>query len=183
MSDTDGVTVVESLPVPTGKKKRGRESATDMIRSLVVVFLLVVPLWFFGQAAPSEKKHIRPVDATGAFRDFQADTAGPVPTSIPRGWVINVQSYDSQVLRVGYVLGEHYAEFSGAVGTSFLSDESGKAQKVSSVQINGAAWDVLESADAHESLVRTVGKVTVLVGGIRETATQEELQLLAATVH
>jgi hypothetical protein len=173
--------VVESPPVPTGKKKRGRESARDMLLSLGVVFLLVVPLWFFGQAPPQDSKTIRPVDASGAFRDFAAATQGPVPAT-PKGWVVNVQAYDGGVVRVGYVLGERYAEFSGAIGTTFLEDATGKGKKVSTVDVNGVPWDIYESSDAHESLVRTFGKVTVLVGGVRETATQAELEVLAATV-
>jgi hypothetical protein len=181
VSDDGGVPVVESPPVPTGKKKRGRESARDMLLSLGVVFLLVVPLWFFGQASPSDSKSIRPVDAAGALTDFARDTQGPVPTT-PQGWVVNVQAYDGGVVRVGYVLGERYAEFSGAVGTAFLADATGKGKKVSSLDINGVPWDVYESADAHESLVRAFGNVTVLVGGVRETATQDELQVLAATI-
>jgi hypothetical protein len=181
VSDDGGVPVVESPPVPTGKKKRGRESARDMLLSLGVVFLLVVPLWFFGQASPQDSKRIRPVDASGAFQDFVRDTQGPVPTT-PKGWVVNVQAYDGGVVRVGYVLGERYAEFSGAKGTTFLEDATGKGRKVSTLDVNGVPWDVFESADAHESLVRTVGDVTVMVGGVRETATQDELRLLAETV-
>jgi hypothetical protein len=168
--------------VPTGKKKRGRESAQDMLLSLGAVFLLVIPLWFFGQASPQDSKRIRPVDASTAFHDFAAETSGPVPSEIPQGWVINVQAYDRGVIRVGYVLGERYTEFAGAVGTSFLSEATGKGQKVSTVNIAGVPWDVYESADAHESLVRTFGTVTVLVGGVRETATQDELEILAATI-
>lgn len=181
MSDNGGVPVVESPPVPTGKKKRGRESARDMLLSLGVVFLLVVPLWFFGQASPKDSKAIRPVDASGALHDFATDTHGPVPTT-PRGWITNVQAYGGGVVRVGYVLGKRYAEFSGAIGTTFLADATGNAKKVSTVDVKGVPWDIYESADAHESLVRSFGKVTVLVGGIRETATQAELEVLAATI-
>jgi hypothetical protein len=152
-----------------------------MLLSLGVVFLLVVPLWFFGQASPKDSKTIRPVDASGAFQDFSRDTHGPVPTT-PKGWVTNVQAYDGGVLRVGYVLGERYTEFSGAIGTTYLAEATGKGKKVSTVDVNGAPWDIYESADAHESLVRTFGAVTVLVGGVRETATQDELEVLAATV-
>jgi len=182
MTDTGGVTVVESRPAAAGKKKkRGRETALDMVRSLAIVFLLVIPLWFFGQSSPQDSKRIRPVDPAGALKDFVTDTGGPVP-STPNGWVVNVRAYDGGVVRVGYVLGEHYTEFAGAVGTSFLEDATGKARQVGTVDVGGLTWLDYRSADGHESLVRTVGRATVLVGGVREDATQDELKTLAATV-
>ena len=181
MTDTGVVMVAESPQVPTGKNKRGRESALDMVRSLAVVFLLVVPLWFFGQASPNDSKKIRPVDPDGALRAFVVDTGGPVP-STPAGWVVNVRSYDDGVIRVGYVVGEHYLEFSGARGAAFLDAATGKAKPGSAVDVDGVAWRAYVSADGHESLVHTVGKVTVLVGGIREDASLDELKTLAATV-
>jgi hypothetical protein len=153
-----------------------------MVRSLAVVFLLVVPLWFFGQSSPSDSKRIRPVDPTEAFQAFAQDTHGPVPTAKPAGWVVNVRAYDGSVVRVGYVLGDHYLEFSGAVGPSFLDVATGKAKPVGTVDVGGVAWQDYTSADGHESLVRTVGRVTVLVGGVREDATQDELKTLAALV-
>jgi hypothetical protein len=183
MTDTGVVPVAPSppAPAPTAKKKRGRENALDMVRSLAVVFLVVIPLWFFGQSSPGDSKSFRPIDPTPALHDFATDSGGPVPHT-PSGWRVNVQAYDAGVVRVGYVVGEHYAEFFGGVGPGFLGDATGKGKQVSTVQINGATWAIYESADAHESLVRSVGKATVLVGGIRETATQDELQALAATI-
>ena len=182
MTDTCGVTVVESPPVPTGKKKRGRETALDMVRSLAVVFLVVLPLWFFGQSSPGDSKRIRPVDPTEALQAFAQDTRGPVPSATPRGWIVNVARYDGGTLRVGYVLGDHYLEFSGAQGTSFLDAETGKAKPVGTVDIAGVAWQDYRSADGHESLVRTIGSATIVVGGVREDATLAELRTLAATV-
>lgn len=181
MTDTVGVTVVEATR-PTGKNKRGRESALDMVRSLAVVFLLVVPLWYFGQASPGDSKRIRPVDPSAALQDFVKATGGPVP-STPSGWTPNVQAYEGGVLRVGYVEGEHYTEFLGGLGTQFVPNATGKGSKVGTVVVNGADWDILESADAHESLVRAFGRVTIVIGGFRETATQHELEVLASTIN
>ncbi len=182
MTDTGTVSVAESPPLPSGRKKRGREDALDMVRSLAVVFLLVLPLWFFGQSSPGDSKRIRPVDPTEAFHAFAQDTGGPVPSGTPAGWVVNVRAYDGSVLRVGYVLGDRYLEFSGAVGTAFLDDATGKAAQVGTVDVGGVTWRDYASADGHESLVRTTGRVTVLVGGLRENATRAELVALAALV-
>ncbi|MGZ6792681.1 MAG: DUF4245 family protein [Mycobacteriales bacterium] len=176
------MTVVETTrPLPGAKKRRGRETALDMLRSLGVVFLLVVPLWFFGQASPGDSKRIRPVDPSEALKAFASDTRGPVPTT-PAGWVPNVQSLDGGVVRVGYVVGGRYLEFSGAQGTDFLEGATGRAKPVGTVDVQGTPWQDWTSPDGHESLVRTVGRVTVLVGGVRETATRAELVELAATV-
>lgn len=182
MTDTGGVTVVEAPPARAAKKKRGRESVLDMVRSLGVVFLLVIPLWFFGQSSPSDSKRIRPVDPTEALQAFAQDTHGPVPSGTPATWVVNIARYDGGTLRIGYVLGDHYLEFAGAAGTAFLEEETGKGKAVGTVDVGGVAWQDYRAADGHESLVRTVGDATVLVGGVRENATLAELKTLAATV-
>ena len=180
MTDDGGVTVTAAPPAGA-KSRRGRETALDMVRSLAVVFLLVVPLWFFGQASKEDSKRIRPVDPTEALHAFAAQTGGPVP-STPAGWVVNVKDYGGGVVRVGYVLGDHYTEFQGATGTGFLEDATGRGKPVGTVDVAGTPWQSWESQDGHQSLVRTVGKVTVLVGGVRENADLAELEKLAATV-
>ena len=162
--------------------KRGRETATDMLRSLAVVLAVVVPLWFFGQASPSDSRRIRPVNPAAALAAFVQDTHGPVPSATPAGWVPNVAVEGAGRVRVGYVLGEHYAEFAGGSGPGFLDDASGKATDSGSVDVQGVVWRDYRSADGQESLVRTVGMVTVLVGGVRENATRAELEALAAMV-
>ena len=181
MTDTGGVTVTDRPQAAPAKKRRGRETVLDMVRSLGVVFLLVIPLWFFGQASPQDSKRIRPVDPADALHAFAQDTHGPVPHT-PGGWVVNVARYEGSTVRIGYVVGDHYAEFAGANGTAFLAEESGKATPIGVVDVKGVSWQDLRSADGHESLVRTVGGVTVLVGGVRENASSTELRTLAATV-
>ena len=157
-------------------KKRGRETALDMVRTLVVVFAVVLPLWFFGQASPGDSKKIRPVDPRSAYTAFQQDTHGPVLSSTPGGWTCTVRDYTSGgVIRVGYVRGDSYAEFSGATGTSFLDVATGKATRVGTVDVDGTPWQSWENPAGKQSLVLTRGAVTVLVGGVRETATQAEL--------
>jgi hypothetical protein len=182
MTDTGGVTVTDTPPAPTpAKNRRGRETALDMVRSLGVVFLLVLPLWFFGQASPSDGKRIRAVDPTEVLQAFVQDTRGPVPTT-PASWTVNVARYDGGTARIGYVLGDHYTEFAGARGASFLEQEAGKGKVVGAVDVGGVTWQDYRANDGHESLLRTVGQVTVLVGGVRGTSTLDELKTLAATV-
>jgi hypothetical protein len=165
-------------------KKRGRETALDMVRTLAIVFAVVLPLWFFGQASPGDSKRIRPVDPTEAYAAFAADTHGPVPASTPLRWTCNVQEYTSGgVLRVGYVLDHRYLEVSGARGTAFLADETGNAGKVGTVDVNGVRWESWKNAAGAQSLVLRLGNVTVLVGGVRETASPSDLETFAQLLH
>jgi hypothetical protein len=163
--------------------KRGRETALDMVRTLLVVFALVVPMWFFGRSSPGDEKRIRPVDPREAYSSFVADTHGPVLAVTPTGWTCNVRSYESGgVLRVGYVHDDDYVEFSGAQGTDFLPEATGHASRVGTVHVDGVTWQDYRDAAGHQSLVRTSNGVTVLVGGVRETATTDELRTFAALV-
>ena len=164
-------------------KRRGLETALDMVRTLLVVFAVVLPLWFFGRSSPGDSKRIRPVDPTAAYTAFVRDTHGPVPSSTPTGWTCTVRVYDEDgLLRVGYVEGDHYLEFAAAKGTAFLAEETGHGALVGTVPVNGVAWKDYRSADGHRSLVLTRAGVTVLVGGVRETATDDQLLELARLV-
>jgi hypothetical protein len=163
--------------------KRGRETALDMVRTLLVVFALVVPMWFFGRSSPGDAKRIRPVDPREAYSSFVADTHGPVLATAPSGWTCTVRAYEvGGVLRVGYVHDNDYVEFSGARGTAFLPDATGHASRVGAVDVDGVTWQDYRDHDGHQSLVRTSNGVTVLVGGVRETATEDELEAFARLV-
>jgi hypothetical protein len=165
------------------QKKRGRETALDMVRTLAVVFAVVVPLWFFGQSSPGDSKSIRPVDPTEAYAAFAQDTHGPVLAATPAGWTCTVRVYDeSGLLRVGYVKGDSYLEVAGAKGEGFLVDETGHGRKVGTVDVGGTAWQSWENDAGAQSLVLTREGVTVLVGGVRETSTQQQLVDFAAAL-
>jgi hypothetical protein len=181
MTDNGGVTLTDTPPAAPPKSRRGRETVFDMFRTLALVFALVIPLWFFGQASPSDSKKIRPVDPTELFHAFARDTGGPVPAQLA-GWVINVQASENGIARVGYVRAHGYMEWQGASGTGFLEDATGKGRQVGTVVVGGVTWQRWSSGQGQTSLVRTFGKATVLVGGIRETASLEQLESLAALV-
>lgn len=155
-----------------------------MVRTLAVVFALVIPLWFFGQSSPGDSKKIRPVDSSQAYRAFTAQTHGPVPSGLPAGWVCTVRDYLTVpgVLRVGYVHRDHYVEFVGGVGMAFVPDATGRAVRTGTVDVGETVWQDYLSPDGQESLLLTRGGVTVLVGGQRETASQAELVALARLI-
>lgn len=173
--------MTDAPPAVPLKKRRGRETALDMVRTLAVVFALVVPLWFFGQASPSDSKAIRPIDPTETYKDYRAVTGGPAP-STPAGWTPNVQAYEGEVARVGYVHRKHYMEWQGSTGTGWVYDATGKGTKTGTVLVAGAVWQRWEDGSGHVSLVRSFGKATSLVGGVREVASLDELESLAATI-
>ena len=164
-------------------KKRGRETALDMLRTLAVVFALVIPLWYFGQASPGDSKRIRPVDPTAAYTAFAQLTHGPVLTATPAGWTCTVRVLsDGGVLRVGYVHDDSYLEVSGAEGTDFLTEETGHGQRVGTVQVGETAWESWKNRDGAQSLVLRRDDVTMLVGGVRENSTEDELVTFASAL-
>ena len=167
--------------VPPSKKRRGRETALDMVRTLAVVFALVIPLWFFGQASPKDSKTIRPVDPTETYRDFRSVTGGPVPAT-PAGWTPNVQAYEGEVARVGYVKGKHYMEWQASTGTEWVYDATGRGKQTGSTDVGGVSWQTWSDGSGNLSLVRSFGKVTELVGGVRQTGSLSDLKVLAATI-
>lgn len=169
-----------AVPAPA-KKRRGRETALDMVRTLVVVFALVVPMWFFGQASPKDSRAIRPVDPTETYRDFRALTGGPVP-STPAGWTPNVQAYEGEVARVGYVKGKHYMEWQASTGTAWVYDATGKGKQTGTITVADTQWQTWSDGSGNTSLVRTFGKVTELVGGVRQSGDVSDLEALAATI-
>lgn len=176
---------VTTAPAPAARR-RGREGAVDMIRSLSVVMLLVVGLWFFGQASPSDRHPLRAVDPTSQYRDFGRGHPGvPVPAAAPAGWTANVATYDAEtgLLRVGYVVArEAYAEFAAGTGPAFVAEQTARGARVGTVDVGGTAWEQRRTADGHESLVRVVRDVTLVVGGAREKASPAQLVALAAEV-
>lgn len=152
-----------------------------MLRTLGVVFALVLPLWYFGQASPQDSKAIRPVDPAPVLSAYRSATGLPVPAA-PTGWTVNVARAEEGTVRIGFVRDESYAEFTGGSGPAFLETYAGKGAADGTVDVAGVRWEVYRATDGKESLVRRVGEQIQLVGGVRETATRAELLSLAATV-
>lgn len=174
-----------TAPAPAApKKRRGRETVLDMIRTLAIVFALVLPMYLFHQGGPGSRKEIRAVDPTEALALVRTDLAAPVPSSTPAGWtatVVDTQTTEG-VARVGYVVGDHYVEFSASRGDAFLLEATGRASRVGVDEVSGVAWQLYRNPSGAESLVLRRGPATVLVGGVRETATRAELETLARLV-
>jgi hypothetical protein len=165
-------------------RKRGRESAADMVRSLGLVLLVVVGVWFFARAPHADEKTIRVVDPTSDVQAFSAAVPGVVvPRDLPTGWRTTVSRYEpeSGLLRVGWVTpAGHYAEYAAAPhpAEGFLADITGEAPQADAVDIDGVSWTQYRQGEAI-SLVHRYGTTTVVLGTLRATATLDELRVLA----
>lgn len=173
--------------IESPKKKRGRESALDMVRSLGLVLIVVIAAWWLAQPNKEDKQEIRVIDSSASVQALLREAPGtPVPTT-PVGWKPTVDDADADnSLRLGYVTpDDQYLEYAVSTSSSpdFLADITGKGAKVGDFTIDGVTWEqyAAQGGDAV-SLVRTVGSATVVVGGLRETSSLEDIRTLAATV-
>ena len=171
------------------KKKRGRETAGDMVRSLGLVMLMVVGIWWLAQPPDSDEKRLRVVDPASSVSSFAAaQPTVPVPGALPDRWRPNVATVGAEpdTLRVGWVTpSEEYAEYaaSSAPADEFVAAVTGpKAQRLEPVLVAGAPWDSYRDEDGSLSLVRSYGAVTVVVGTARATASVDELRVLAESL-
>ena len=168
------------------KSRRGRETALDMFRSIGLIMLIVIPIWFLAQPPGSDAKKIRVVDPTADIRAYtQAAPGVPVPGALPTGWRATSSTLEPGALRIGWVTpAGQYAEYdsSTAPAGQFLPEATGQGRQVGTFRIAGVDWQQYSDGDGHTSLVQQRAGGTVVVGGLRETSTLEELRALAASV-
>lgn len=177
------------VEVETPKKKRGRETATDMVRSLGLVVLVIIPVWFLAKAPASDEAEIRVVDPTGPISAFATDVpAAPVPGQLPERWRATSATYagGDRTLRVGWVTPEEqYAEYAASTGPrqefveSLVGEETEAAEPV---VVDGVEWEQRVEADGSRSLVGAFGSTTVVVGTQRATASLAELRVLLGSL-
>jgi hypothetical protein len=177
--------VSTQVPQSTPKKKRGRETARDMILSLGLVFAAVVPVWYFAQAPDSDEQELREVDPAGSIDAFAADQPGvPVPRALPDAWRATSATYGGgdRSLRVGWVTPTtQYAEYSASNDEreEFLDATVGEeVEQLASLTVDGEEWEQLREPDGSLSLTRTYGTTTVVLGTKRATAPLAELEVL-----
>ena len=176
-------------PGAGAKKKRGRESAADMVRSLGLVILVILPVWFFAKAPASDEAVLREVDPTAAISQFATDVPdAPVPDELPESWRATSASYTGveRTLRVGWVTPtDQYAEYAATTGDrdEFLETIVGEdADPAGQVDADGRAWESFVDPDGSTSYVGSYGDATVVVGTRRATATEDELAVLLGSL-
>lgn len=171
------------------KKPRGRETAGDMVRSLGLVLVGVLAIWFLAQPPDSDEQRIRVVDPAPALSDFaEANPAAPVPGFLPAQWrpTSSNLSRGPDTLRVGYVTpSERYAEYAASTAPreEFLPELTGSGtRRLDPVEVAGGTWEQYEDEDGSLSLVRAYGPVTVVLGSKRASAPLVELRTLAESL-
>lgn len=180
----------DTAPPPAPKKKRGRESVGDMVRSLSLVLLGVVVVWWFAQAPASDEAELRVVDPSGDLAAFASDVPEtPVPTGLSEQWrATSSTRTGASLLRVGYVTpAGQYAEYAAATeADGFVPEitgfETDGGRQLEPVDVDGVAWDQYRDSDGSLTLVRSFGPVTVVAGTTRATASQEELVALVRSL-
>jgi hypothetical protein len=170
-------------------KKRGRETTGDMFRSLGVVLLFVVLLWFLAQPPDSDEQEIRVIDPAGDVAAFAADVpTAPVPTGLPEQWRATSATVlrEPSGLRVGYVTPSgSYAEYAASTAPreDYLPEITGdEAVRLEPVQVAGSTWEQYRDGDGSLSLVRSFDGTTVVVGTLRASAPLDELETLASAL-
>jgi hypothetical protein len=155
-----------------------------MIRSLALVMGIVAVVFFLTQAPKSDKKSLRVVDPTSDVQAFTTKApGGAVPHQMPPDWKTTVSAYEQEsgLLRIGWVTPKgEYAEYAAqpSPSGSFLGDITGQAERVGTVDIDGVEWTEYRK-DKATSLVRRYGTTLVVVGTLRDTASLDELRVLA----
>jgi hypothetical protein len=165
--------------------KRGRETALDMVRSLGLVVLVIVPVWFLAKAPESDEAELREVDPTSAITSFSRDVpTAPVPGDLPDGWRATSAAYDGAAgsLRVGFVTPqEQYAEYAVGTGTAVEVVRGlvgAEAERLEPLTVAGVSWQQWREPDGSISLTRSYGPATVVLGTRRATADRDELAVL-----
>ncbi len=187
MRDTgDVASDVQERPAPV-KKKRGRETAGDMLRSLGVVLVLVLLMWFLAQPPDSDEQELRTVDPSADVAAFSADVpSAPAPAGLSEQWRSTSSTLTADTLRIGYVTPDgEYAEYAATTlpVEEALPDLTGtKAEQGEPLQVGGSSWEQYREADGSVSLVRSYGPTLVVVGSTRATADVAELELLAGSL-
>jgi hypothetical protein len=177
---------VRERPAPA-KKKRGRETAGDMLRSLGVVMVLVLMMWFFAQPPDSDEAELRTVDPSADVAALRADVpSAPAPAGLDERWRSTSSTLTADGLRIGWVTPDgEYAEYAASTlpRAEVLPDLVGtKAERGEALQVDGSSWERYREADGSVSLVRSYGSTLVVVGTLRSTADVAELEVLAGSL-
>lgn len=176
-------------------RKRGTETATDMVRSLVVVAGFSLGILLLGASRQllfptgDNAKTIRVVDyanqVAAARRLAPTDVVAPV--GLPARWQATSVRFNPHGaaldLHVGFVTpAKKYAEMDETTGEAdpFLAKQLDKGSTVvGPVSVDGARWEQRRTRKGETALVRAHGRATVLVTG---TASMAELSRLAGAL-
>lgn len=178
---------------PAGK--RGRQTATDMVRSLVLVAGVAVGILLLGASRQllfptgNNDKAIRTVDyaneVAAARRLAPRDIVAPEGLSAHwQATSVRFNPHGRAVdLHIGFVTpAKEYAEMDETTGEAdtFLDTSLNKGSTVvGATSIDGRRWEQRRTAKGETALVRAHGRATVIVTG---NASAAELQTLVTSL-
>jgi hypothetical protein len=169
-------------------RKRLRQTARDMLISMLVVSGAVLLLVFPWNRGPSDP--IKTVDPAPVIAGARASESWPVmaPTGAPATWRctsarISTASDGQDVLHLGYLTpSTEYVglEQSATKELSFVREQTLKGDKTGTRVVAGTTWTTYETADGtHRSLVLVQDGATYVVTG---TATWDDLTTFTASL-
>jgi hypothetical protein len=168
--------------------KRLRQTARDMLISMLVVAGAVLVLVFPWNRGPSDP--ITTVDPSSVIAGARASESWPVmaPTGAPATWRctsarISTAADGLAVVHLGYLTpSTEYVgiEQSATRELSFVRDQTLKADKTGTRVVGSTSWTTYETADGtHRSLVLAQDGATYVVTG---TATWDDLTTFTASL-
>ena len=169
-------------------RKRLRQTARDMLISMLVVSGAVLLLVFPWNRGPSDP--VKTVDPSAVIAGARAAESWPVlaPTGQPAAWRctsarISTASDGQDVVHLGYLTpSTEYVglEQSATKELTFVRDQTVKADKTGTQVIGSSTWTTYETADGtHRSLVLAQDGATYVVTG---TATWDDLTTFTASL-
>lgn len=171
-------------------KKRGRETAYDMVLSMGAVFVAVAVVLLV--AWRPEKEYIQPVDYTGAITNAVLNSNWPVlvPNKIPSGYEVTSARFEVETYGDSYDT-RWYLGYASTNEFISLWQSDGKVEQVKSAaipnvqcseveSIAGQSWQKCESADTDtRGYLKIEGDLIYLVSGTADwTKLQEFIESL-----
>jgi hypothetical protein len=175
-----------SEPRQRRQKKRGTEVVSDMLRSLAVVGVVIVPLWLL--IPHHSKQKVTVIDYSAALSQARRLSPQPLlaPAGLPAGWRVTSVSTAGGggkpvVFHLGYVTPQtQYASLEESTDPAFVRTLEGKAPvPLASVDVHGVAWRQVRGSDGRLALVSPQQPLVVVVKG---TGTLAELTTLASSL-
>ena len=164
----------ESPAAQSPSRRRGRETAADMVRSLLVVLVLVLVVVALN-AQPKPKLEARRFDYTVALKQARDNAPYDVlaPVGLPSAWRATSArtrtAGDRVTWHIGFVTpnGDYAAlEQSDADPENVLAELVGGGSDAGRVRIDGAVWRRVEGGEhADRALVLDAEPVTTVVLG------------------
>jgi hypothetical protein len=169
-------------------RKRLRQTARDMIISMLVVGAGVLALWLpFHRSTPDP---VKVVDPTSVIQGARAAESWPVlaPVGLPSTWRCTSARIDTaldgqDIVHLGYLTPDDTyvgLEQSATKAISFVSDSTVSGRETGTRDVAGTTWTTYQNDDGtHRSLVRSASGATYVVVG---TATWDVLDRFASTL-